>query len=343
MEESVEVYAEPELLIETKLFNEYAKNETQLINGESTGISNLNNIKYEWSKSLYRQMVGNFWLPEKVSLTEDKITISELTEDELNAVQNTLSFLIFLDSFQANNIPNIRRYITDPAVANLLTIQEFQEVIHSQSYQYLLEGLFPSFQRDAIYNRWKDDEILKNRNKYIASIAETFVDNPTFDNFVDVIAANYALEGIYFYQGFYFFYQLAFRSKLVQSAKMINYIENDELTHMGIFINIIKELNLSGTPKYRDRIVDILKTAAEHEIAWSNHIYGNKILGINAESSEQFIKYLVNDRLSRIRISPVYESKENPYQYLSGAKKENFFENTVTEYSKAETIIGWDF
>ena len=118
-------------LITTPLFNEDGDDSPemqQLINGCPTGISNLDENRFKWSNNLYRIMTGNFWIPEKVSLADDKVTIKELTDDEDEATRDTLSFLIFLDSYQCNNLPNLHKYITAPNVANLITIQQYQEV-----------------------------------------------------------------------------------------------------------------------------------------------------------------------------------------------------------------------
>lgn len=87
----------------TPLFNENGGDryeDQEIINGNPTGIANLNNVRYSWVNPLYRTMVGNFWVPQKVSLVEDRITLSELDEQEEEAVRKTLSFLIFLDSFK---------------------------------------------------------------------------------------------------------------------------------------------------------------------------------------------------------------------------------------------------
>jgi ribonucleoside-diphosphate reductase beta chain len=45
--------------------NDNVANRT-IIKGNSTGLFQLNAVKYNWAKSLYQVMVGNFWLPEKV-------------------------------------------------------------------------------------------------------------------------------------------------------------------------------------------------------------------------------------------------------------------------------------
>lgn len=273
------------------------------------------------------------------------MTIKNLTQDEDQAVRDTLSFLIFLDSFQTNNLPNIVEYITNPGVKNLIHVQTFQEVVHTEAYQYILESLYPSIERDAIYNRWRDNPVLQKRNKMVADIAEEFVDDRSEKSFKKVLCANLALEGVYFYQGFNLFDQLAHRKKLVQVDKEIDYIRRDELTHLGIFVNIIKEYDKKDI---RDIAYSVFEQAAEQEIEWCKSTYGNKILGISEKSSENYVKYLVNDRLNRIGLEPLYEKVDNPYKHIEqsqneGSKRESFFESgAVTSYDMADSVDGWD-
>jgi ribonucleoside-diphosphate reductase beta chain len=139
-------------------------------------------------------MLNNHWLPEKVSLVDDKVSIKELDPHELLAFKNTLSFLIALDSMQTANLPRLANYITAPEVAAIYTLQEFQELIHSQSYQYVLQELFPSLERDAIYDFWRSNPLLLKRNKLIADMYEEFILTPNQDTFKKAIAADFVLE-----------------------------------------------------------------------------------------------------------------------------------------------------
>ena len=333
-------------LEQKKIFNEAGDDsleDCKLIGGNPTGIMNLNNIKYQWASKLYKIMIGNFWIPEKIRLVEDKVTLKELTSDEIEAFKNTLSFLIALDSMQVSNLPNIGDYITAPEVSGLFTIQAFQELIHSSSYQYLLQELFPNTEREEIYNYWRTNPLLLKRNKFIAEQFQKFIDNKTLENFKIALAADYALEGIYFYNGFQFFYQLAARNKVANVAKMIKYIENDEVTHVNMFANIIREtFDMNNTEDVKI-LVDNITQAAEQEIEWGSVIYGDRILGISVESTEAYIKYLANQRAKILGIGVIYKGfTKNPYEFLSADKRENFFETTVTEYSRSEAVSGWD-
>lgn len=324
----------------------------KIIKGDTTNLFNLNEVKYPWAKNLYRLMMSNFWIPEKIDLGDDKRQYLELTESEIKAYDGIISFLTFLDSIQTNNLPNIGDYITAPEVSTLITIQGFQEAVHSQSYAYILESVIPKEKRNTVYELWRDDKKLLERNEYIASIYQDFADDANDINFARVILANYILEGLYFYNGFAFFYNLASRNTLLGTADEIRYIQRDELSHVTLFQNIIKTIN-NEYPGFvtEDMAHSLFKEGVKQEIDWTNHILGNHILGISKESTEQYTKYLANKRLEAVGFSPLYEGVTNPYEHLERLSstegednvKSGFFESTVTSYSQSSVVDFDDF
>lgn len=313
-----------------------------LVGGMPTGIANMNTVRHQWAVAIYNKMLANFWIPQTVDMTDDKRTKELLTVDELDSTYNTLSFLIFMDSFQVSNLPNINEVITSPIVKMTLEAQAFDETIHTMAYQYIAETLLPTNLRDDIYNRWKDVEPLKERIKFIASIANDWIENPSWDSFYKVCVANLILEGLYFYQGFNYFDQLAHRNKLVQCAKQIDYIRRQEYTHRGLFVQIIKELGVD-----ENLIISMIRESVKNEIKWCHYVYGDRIMGISKKSSEQYVKYLANGLLVSLGIKPIYDGVDNPYKHLEesskqGGSRENFFETTVTSYDTAGSLKGWD-
>ena len=324
----------------------------KMIRGNVTNLFNLNNVKYQWANKLYRLMMENFWIPEKVSLFDDKRAYNELTPDEQRAYDGILSFLVFLDSIQTNNLPNINEYITAPEVNLVLAIQTYQEAVHSQSYAYIIESIIPTDKRAEIYDKWRTDKILLERNQYIAEIYQNFVDNQTDKNFARILIANYLLEGIYFYNGFNFFYNLAARSLMIGTADEIKYINRDELTHCVLFANIIKEIAAEDDTFFNtDEVNQMFAKAVEQEISWSNHIIGGNITGITPATIEQYTKFIANKRLKDIGYPPLYPGfDKNPYQQLeniadtngAGSVKGNFFEANVSSYNQSTAIEGWD-
>ena len=92
----------------------------------------------------------------------------------------------------------------------------------------------------------------------------------------------------------------------------------------------------------------VFEQSGEWEMKWCKQTYGNRILGITEKSSEQYVKWLCNDRLKRTGFGNLYEEVDNPYKHLDnaskeGAKRENFFESgAVTSYDMADSVDGWE-
>ena len=344
-----------EILEKKKLFNpdgDDAIENRKLVGGNPTNLFNLNNVKYAWANRLYRAMMENFWIPEKVDLTMDVLDYSRLLEPERRAYDGILSFLVFLDSVQTNNIPKISEYITAPEVNLVLSIQTYQEAVHSQSYAYTIESIIPAGQRNDIYEFWRDDKILFDRIKFIAAAYQDFHDIQSKVNFTKAIIADYLLEALYFYNGFNFFYLLASRNLMPGTADIIRFINRDELTHMVLFQQMILTLK-EENPDFidQDTVYEMFDIATKQEIEWTHHIIGDEILGLTKQSAIQYTKWLANNRLEAIGFAPLYENTgENPYKHLEkladtegeGNVKANFFESTVTSYNQSSAVDGWD-
>lgn len=110
--------------------------------------------------------------------------------------------------------------------------------------------------------------------------------------------------------------------------------------HVSLMNYLIKETFDEADMKMLAEVID---TAVQQEIQWGQHTYGDSILGISKESTENYIKYIANNRAKSVGIGVLYKGFNiNPYAYLDMKKKENFFETSVTEYSQSTAVAGWD-
>jgi ribonucleoside-diphosphate reductase beta chain len=73
-------------------------------------------------------------------------------------------------------------------------------------------------------------------------------------------------------------------------------------------------------------------------------------MGINAASTQEYTRWLANQRLALIGIPALYpEAIVNPYKHLErlqdpNADKGNFFETTVINYTQSSSMKGsWEF
>jgi len=313
----------------------------KIFGGDPTGIFELNNIKFQWAYNLWEMMLNNTWFPKEVDMTIDARDYKGLTDDEKSSYDKALSQLIFMDSLQTNNIiDNVNPYITSPEINLILVRQSFEEALHSQSYAVMVDSI--SKNSEEIYDLWRQDMMLKHKNDAIASVYEKLAQEPTERNFVKALFANQVLEGIYFYSGFAYIYTLARSGKMLGSAQMIRFIQRDEVTHLLIYQNMINSLKKDRADifdkEFEDEIYNMYKQAVELETNWGKYITNGQILGLTDNLIEQYIQYLADERLRAVGMEKLY-NVSHPMKWVDDFSKfndqrTNFFEGTVTNYSK---------
>ncbi len=336
------------------LFNENGDIELdkrKLIGGNTTNLNDFNNVKYKWTSDWYRQAMNNFWIPEEINMSTDVLDYrNKLDEHERKAYDSILSFLVFLDSIQTANLPNVSQYVTANEVNLCLSIQIYQEAIHSQSYSYMLDTICSPVERSEILYLWKNDKRLLERNKFIGDQYNDLLVHPDEKTLTRVMVANYILEGIYFYSGFMFFYNLGRSGKMPGSVQEIRYINRDENTHLWLFRNIILDLKKERPELFGEKDIeeykDMMREGVRQEIEWGKYIIGNDIQGLNEEMVTDYIKYLGNLRSKGLGMGKLYDgydvepkSMEWISQYSNANMvKTDFFEAKPTAYSKSTAL-----
>ncbi len=146
------------------LFNPQGDTEVRnrrIIGGNTTNLNDFNNMRYSWVSGWYRQAMNNFWVPEEINLAQDVKDYPHLLPAERRAYDKILSFLVFLDSIQTANLPCIGEYVTANEINLCLSIQAFQECVHSQSYSYMLDTICSPVERNEIL--YQAEEPLRSR------------------------------------------------------------------------------------------------------------------------------------------------------------------------------------
>ena len=335
-----------------KLFNSDGtrdRTKQRLVNGPSTNLLEFDNCRYSWAEPLYKKMRSFFWVPDEIPLGDDKKQYPTMTTEEQEAYKKTLSFLIFLDSIQIDNLSAIASYITAPEVTACLKAQAFFETIHAQSYDYLLTSVVDHLTRESVYEMWREDESLSRRNRFVTDLYEAFIRSPNPENFIRSCMADFLLEGIYFYSGFAFFYTLGRQDKMGGTVSMIRLIQRDENTHLALFTHIMRTLKEENpqwfSESMKEELSNMVRTAVEHEISWGKHVTNNQILGLSDQAIEAYIKYLGNVRSQALDLPELYpECRTNPLSWIDSyssmnSTKTDFFERRVTNYTKTGTGI----
>ncbi|MDX1808665.1 MAG: ribonucleotide-diphosphate reductase subunit beta [Sulfurospirillaceae bacterium] len=316
--------------------------ERRIFGGNPHGILNFTQAKYQWALRLWDMMEANTWFPKEVDTTKDVVDYNRnLTDAEKRMYDLVWSQLISMDSFQTNNLAdNINPYITAPEINAVLVRQAYEEANHSKSYAVMVEAICDN--TDLIYEMEKHDEILRRKNAYISSVYEELAGEVTDEKILLAMFANQILEGLYFYSGFTAIYALARAGKMLGSAQMIRFIQRDEITHLLLFQNMInstrKERPELFTEALEAKVYNMFKSAGDLEIEWGKYITQNQIMGFTDEIIEEYIHYLIDDRLNAVGMKKMYNAV-HPIKWVDdfskfNDQKTNFFEGNVTNYSK---------
>lgn len=328
---------------------------TGLINGVSSGILNWNDLQNDEHYEIYRRLMANFWMPDEINMSKDSSQWMTLSEDEKEAFLNTIALLAILDSVQPRFLSSVKEYLTDTSASAILSIIEQQEVVHNQSYSYILASVEHESVQNRAFEMARTHEPIYRRNKLILDIYEEFRSNPSIMTLIKALSASIVLEGINFYAGFAFFYNLARNQKMVGTSTMISYINRDELQHahtISLFLkNILAENPLSPKEavEFETFVKEFFMEAVRLEIEWSNYSLA-KITDIDLDELADYIKYRANKCLSMIGFGEIYEGvDENSMIWIkahsdgsANTTKSDFFEQKSRSYAKVTEKNGFD-
>lgn len=336
-----------------QVFNTEAPNKSnQIINGQCSGVLNWDDIRRPEMYKLYRVLIANHWIPSEIAMNKDKQQFAELSAAEQEAYKKIIGLLAVLDSMQTNFVTDVGQYLTDSSLVAIAAIINQQEVIHNQSYSYVLSSIADYQTQKEVFEYWKHDEVLQRRNLFIARLYQSFRDEKTPQTFLEALVADMILEGIFFYSGFAFFYNLARHQKMLGTSQMISYIQRDEAQHAYFFGEVFKmlledfpELN---TDANRAFVYEKVEEAVQLETEWAHEVLAG-IEGIDLAEFSAYIRYIANKRLQTMGFDKAYGGVDNCMPWIRpfsdealNQTKTDFFEAKSRTYAKVTTVNGFD-
>lgn len=342
----VQAKEEPNMQLERrKLMDKEAPNRsTGIVNGQSSNILNWDDVRFSWAYPKYKKMLGNFWTPFEINMSNDVKQFPGLIDAEREAFLKIIGLLALLDSVQTDFAGKVADFLTDSSLNALMIILAQQEVIHNHSYSYVLSSLVSKDEQDRVFGFWRTDPVLQKRNDFVLKGYEEFAENPNVNSLLRSIVYDVILEGLFFYSGFAFFYHLARHQKMVGTSTMINYINRDEQLHVDLFVKIYKEILEEypelDTPERAREVEAIFREAAQLEVDWAREVIGEKIDGLDVEDVEAYIYFYANVRCNQLGYDrPFPEYRKNPLKWIKAYEevdlgKTDFFEQKSRQYVK---------
>lgn len=329
--------------------------EKRILNCATTDPNKILPMKYKWARQHYKNGVANNWVPEEVNMQKDVETWKSktaLSEDERRLIMWNMGFFSTAESLTANNIVlTIYNHITNPECRQYLLRQAYEEAVHTDTFIYCCDtlGLDP----DDVYTMYERIPSIKQKDDFVVNMTKSLLDpgfttdgTENIQRFVhDLVGFYVIMEGIFFYAGFVMMLSFLRRNKMVGVGEQFQFILRDESVHLAFgsdLINaIVKENPEIWTDEFKTTITENIKRGVELETEYAHDCLPKGILGLNAETIEEYLKYIADRRLERINLKKVYDAS-NPFPWMSEIidlrKEKNFFETRVTEYQNAGSL-----
>ena len=204
---------------------------------------------------------------------------------EKNAYDSIIGLLATLDSPQTRFIYNVAEYITDPAAHANAAIIGQQEVIHNESYSYVLASITDLANQNRVFEIARTHPTIQRRNAPIMASYDDFMREKTAETLLRSLIQSSILEGINFYSGFAYFYNLVRQNRMTGTGKIISFINRDELAHSKFISELIRAIigenqNLQGD-QLTQYVHDAFEHAIELETRWTAEVLGKDLADFN--------------------------------------------------------------
>ncbi|WP_298831245.1 ribonucleotide-diphosphate reductase subunit beta [uncultured Planococcus sp.] len=342
-----------EPLTKIKLLNpEHPNKSTGVLNGQSSGLLNWNDIAYPQMYDLYQALLANFWKAQEINMQDDIKQWDSLTDVEKDVFLRINTQLASLDSLQTPTMSQAMDYVTDSSFKAIFAVISQQEAVHTESYSYILSSLVSVSEQNARFDQAKSDPVVQKRNELILDAYEEFRQNPTPQSLFKLSVNSINLEGIYFYAGFAFFYHLARQQKMLKTSTMISYIQRDEMQHAYFIAQFIRIMLTENPELNSDENIQYIYTTIDRAVAlekeWAHYILED-IEGLDLVEFDGYVEYLANKRLRQLGLDNLYEERSNPMPWIQvfgddmmNDTKSDFFEQKSRTYTKVSQSNGFD-
>ena len=310
---------------------------------------NWNTIPDDKDLEVWDRLTGNFWLPEKIPVSNDIKSWNTLNDLEQQTTMRVFTGLTMLDTIQGTvGAMSMIKDAMTPHEEAVYTNIAFMESVHAKSYSNIFMTLASTQEINEAFRWSEENDNLQRKAKIVLSYYEGA------DPLKKKVAST-LLESFLFYSGFYLPMYWSSHAKLTNTADIIRLIIRDEAVH-GYYIGYKYQQGLKREEQQRQEELkeytfDLLYDLYDNEIDYTEDLYDP--LGWT-EDVKRFLRYNANKALNNLgyeglfpadetRVSPAILSSLSP----NADENHDFFSGSGSSYviGKAEdtTDDDWDF
>ena len=310
---------------------------------------NWNRLEDDKDLEVWDRLTGNFWLPEKVPISNDIPVWQTMSDAEHTLTMRVFTGLTLLDTIQGtvgavSLIPDALTPHEEAVYTNIA----FMESVHAKSYSSIFSTLCSTAEINEAFAWSEENEFLQNKARIVLDYYEG--DNPLKRK-----VASTLLESFLFYSGFYLPMHFSSHAKLTNTADVIRLIIRDEAVH-GYYIGYkyqkgLERVSQSVRDEMRSYTYDLLNELYDNEVEYTESLYDP--VGLS-DDVEKFLRYNGNKALMNLGYPALFPAEicdVNPaiLSALSPNADENhdFFSGSGSSYVMGKAVEtddeDWDF
>lgn len=310
---------------------------------------NWNKIQDDKDLEVWNRLTSNFWLPEKVPLSNDIPAWQSLTPAQQQLTIRVFTGLTLLDTIQNTvGAPSLMPDSLTPHEEAVMSNISFMEAVHARSYSSIFSTLCQTKDVDTAY-AWSEENAPLQKKAHLM-LARYQADDPLKKKIASVF-----LESFLFYSGFWLPMYWSSRGKLTNTADLIRLIIRDEAVH-GYYIGYkyqkgLEKVSESEREALKDFAFDLLMDLYDNELAYTEALYADSGW---VDEVKAFLCYNANKALMNLgyeALFPVEMAEVNPaiLAALSPNADENhdFFSGSGSSYVMGKAVEttddDWDF
>jgi len=290
-------------------------------------------VKYPLIWKMYKKAQASYWTAEEISFTQKDIDQWEALDDKVKFfLERQLAFFAGSDGIVMENLASrFCREIAIPEAKNFYAFQLAIEGVHSETYSLLIDTYIKdSDKKSFLFNAINEIETIAKK----ADWALKWIENKDI-SFPFRLLAFAIVEGIFFSGAFasiYFVKEMGILDALTFSNELIS---RDESLHTEFAVLIFSYIE--NKPK-ESEVHDMFKEAVDIEIEFITQAIPCNLLGLNSDLMSQYIQFVADRLLTQLGYSKIWNISKCPLDFMeriSLDNKTNFFDNRVSDYSKA--------
>ena len=303
-------------------------------------------FNYPWAYDAWLKQQQIHWLPEEVPLADDvRDWKHNLTSSEKNLLSQIFRFFTQAD-IEVNNcyMKHYSQVFKPIEVQMMLSAFSNMETVHIAAYSHLLDTIGMPENEYSAFMKYKE---MKDKYDYM----HKFGIGTKKDIATTLAAFGGFTEGLQLFASFAILLNFQRFGKMKGMGQIVAWSVRDETLHTNSIIKLFRTF-VQENPEVWDeelkgRIYEACATIVHFEDAFIDLAFemGN-VEGLTSREVKRYIRYIADRRLSQLGLKDIYMIDTNPLPWLdeilNGVEHTNFFENRVTEYSKASTTGSWE-